>query len=67
MNYAHARHVFCGAQGSTGAVRDQTGVLSAVVHPGVAAAAAAAATDTGATLAAACPRDETTCTAPLPQ
>ena len=64
MNYAHARHVVCGAQGSTGAVRDQTGVLSAVVHPGVAAAAA---TDTGATLAAACPRDETTCTAPLPQ
>lgn len=66
------RHILllalCNAQESIAAVRDRTGGLSAVLHPGELAPAAA--TDTGVTLAAAaaaaeCLRDEKTCTAPL--
>lgn len=57
--------MLCGAQGSTGVVRDWTGGLSAAVRLGEVAAAAAAATVTAVTLAVVCLRDEKTCTPPL--
>lgn len=56
--------MLCGAQGSTGVVRDWTGGLSAAVRLGEVAAAAAA-TVTAVTLAVVCLRDEKTCTPPL--